>query len=219
MRKAFAALAGAAALSGCGGTETAQRPGATAIGTPMVAELVCPSTRLLTPAVRGQPDGVHVRVVNEAGRDLELDYEITQGGTGGGGEGVPPGTSEHVLPFAAEEISLGCTAEARDRATLRIVDPDDTLKSAELECAAYARDPPAPPRTLKGGDPVAVARRFLRGRGLRPADVVESAVPIAGEFATVRVVRKGRVVAAVWFDNPDAVHGIGTVEACTDFAE
>ena len=217
MKRPFVVLAAAAVLSGCGDTDTTHQPGATAAERPTVAELVCPSTRLLTPAVRGQPDGVHVRVVNEAGRDLELDYEITRGGTGGGGEGVPPGTSEHVLPFAAEAMSLGCSAEALDRVELRIV--GNEAKSPELECAAYTRNPPAPPKALEGGDPVAVTRRFLRSRGLRATDVVESAVPIAGEFATVRVVRKGRVVAAVWFDNPDAVHGIGTVEACTDFAE
>lgn len=219
MRDALVVLAAAAALSGCGGDDAADEPGAAAAEPPAVAELVCPSTQLLTPAVRGQPDGVHVRVLNDVGRALEFDYEVTRGGTGGGGDTAPPGTSDHVLPFAADEVSLGCSAEARDRVTLRVVDPGDALKTAELECAAYARNPPAPPKTLKGGDQVAVARRFLRGRGLRPTDVVEPAVPIAGEFATVRVVRKGRVVAAVWFDNPSSPHGIGTVEACTDFVE
>jgi hypothetical protein len=214
--RAFAGAAPMLLATGCGGT-TVEDPDA--LEPPLVAELVCPGPQLLTPAVRGQPDGVHVRVPNDIGRPLELDYEITRGGTGGGGDTAPPGTSDHVLPFAAEEVSLGCSAEARDRVTLEVVDPGDALRSAELECAAYSPDPPSPPRSLEGGERIAVARRFLRGRGLRPNDVVERAAPIAGEFATVRVVRNGRVVAAVWFDDPSSSHGIGTVEACTDFAE
>lgn len=218
MRESLA-VAALVLVAGCGGEQEPAQPGASTADPPGIAELRCSSgPTLLTPVVRGRSDGVHVRVLNETPRPVELDYELTRGGTGGGGSTAPPGTSEHVIPFAADEISLGCSGEALAQVVLRVVDPDDELKSAELECDAYRRNPPMPPKTLRGGDPVAVARRFLRGRGLRRTDVVERAVPIAGEFATVRVVRNGRVVAALWFDAPDARHGIGTVEMCADFA-
>ena len=213
MRGTFA-LAALATLAACGGE--AARPAEKDSDPPAVAELSCPGPVLRTPVVRGQADGVHVRVLNDTIREVELDYEITRGGTGGGGSTAPPGESEQVIPVAADEISIGCSAEAVDRVELRVVDPGDVLKSAELECRAYARNPPVPPKTLKGGDPVAVTRRFLRGRGLHPTDRVERAVPVAGEFPAVRVVRAGRIVAAVWFDGPSPDQ-IGTVEACTDF--
>jgi hypothetical protein len=214
VRGTFALAVALSTLAACGG-EAARRAEKDS-NPPAVAELLCPGPNLRTPVVRGQADGIRVRVLNDTNREAELDYDITRGGTGGGGSTAPPGWSEHVIPFAADEISIGCSAEALGRVELRVVDPGDKLKSAELECKAYARNPPVPPKTLKGGDPVAVTRRFLRGRGLRPTDRVERALPIAGEFRTVRVVRGGRVVAAVWFDDPSPDR-IGTVEACTDF--
>ena len=48
---------------------------------------------LVTPVAQGRADGVHVRVHNETSREAELDYEVTRGGTGGGGDVAPPGTS------------------------------------------------------------------------------------------------------------------------------
>ncbi len=207
--------------AGCGGQQASERRSSSVADPPAVAELVCGENgpELLTPVVRPQEDGVHIRVRNEADHEVELDYEITRGAAGGGGSIAPPGSSEHLIPFGAKEISVGCYAEALDRVDLLVFDPGGVLKSPELQCAAYEPDPPIPPKGLKGGEPVDVARRFLGDRGLRPTDVVEQALPIADEFETVRVVRDGRVVAAVWFDDPDSAHGIGTVETCTDFSE
>ena len=212
--------AAALLLAGCGSGIAEDDQNAAKAGAPDVAQLRCSGgPSLLTPVVRAQKDGVHVRVLNETSREVELDYEITSGGTGGGGSVAPVGPSEHVIPFGAKEISLGCSAEALSRVDLRVVDPNSVLKSPELECKAYSADPPTPPKGLAGGDPVSVTRRFLRGRGLRRGDVVEPALPIADEFETVRVVRNGRVVAAVWFDDPASRHHVGTVETCTDFQE
>lgn len=78
---------------------------------------------LLTPVVRGHPDGVHVRVQDENGYPVEFDFEVIRGDTGGGGAEAPPGASVQVVPFAAEAVSLGCFAEALDRVELRVVDP------------------------------------------------------------------------------------------------
>jgi hypothetical protein len=208
-------LAAAGVLAACGSEDPQNEAGSE--DPPPVAELVCGSDgpELLTPVVRAQRDGVHVRVRNENDREAEFDYEVTSGDTGGGGSLAPPGTSMHVVPFAAETVSIGCTPEALDRVELRVIDPGDELKGAEPECS----DLRSAHFTGVGREPVVVARRYLRNRGLRPGDVVEPAVSIAGEFPVVRVVRDGKVVAKLIFDASEGRHLGGTVEMCADFAQ
>lgn len=216
MKSVVAPAIALATVTACGGEEPTRKARQSPTD---VAELVggAGGPELVTPVAQGRADGVRVRVHNETNREAELDYEVRRGGTGGGGDVAPPGTSDHVIPLAAEAISIGCAPRALDRVVLRVVDPADELVSAEPDCTAYARNPPVPPTTLAGGEPVSVARRFLRGRGLRPTDRVVRAAPIAGEFEAVSVVRNGRVVASVWFDEPSSRHRIGTVQTCTDF--
>ncbi|MDP9490687.1 MAG: hypothetical protein M3P42_00560 [Actinomycetota bacterium] len=220
MRAALVVVS-AVLLAGCGAEDAVEREAAGNADPPTVAELVCSQKgpELLTPVVRAQADGVHVRVRNEYDHEAEFDYEVTRGDTGGGGSVAPRGTSEHLVPFAAEEVSIGCLAEALDRVDLRVVDPDDALKTAELDCAERSGEFVDPERDLRGSNPVALARRYLEGKGLRPTDTVEPAVAIAGELPVVRVVRDGRIVAKVTLDNARPLHTIGTVEACADFAE
>jgi hypothetical protein len=211
-----------ALLAACGTNAAPEQADQEPAGPPDVAELVCgeDGPRLLTPVVRGHPDGVHVQVRNENDYTVEFDFEVTRGDTGGGGAEAPPGTSVQVVPFAAEEVSIGCVAEALDRVDLRVVDPGDELKAADPDCkelrsadfATHLND--HTPR-----DPVALARRYLRGKGLHQTDLVERSVSIAGEFPVVRVVRGGRVVAKVTFDNTGPNSMSGTVEMCADFAE
>jgi hypothetical protein len=216
------AIVAAALLAACGTEEAPERASQEPAGPPDVAELVCgeDGPRLLTPVVRGHSDGVHVRVRNENDYPVEFDFEVTRGDTGGGGAEAPPGASVQVVPFAAEEVSLGCFAEALYRVELRVVDPEDELKAADPDCeelrsAAFATH-------LNHGeprDPVALARRSLQAKGLRQTDHVERAVSLAGEFPVVRVVRGGRVVAKVTFDDLRPNYMSGTVEMCADFAE
>lgn len=209
-------LAAAAILAGCGTDDSQDRAGSDAANPPRVAELVCRSDgpELITPVVQGQTDGIHVRVLNETDREVEFDFEVTRGDTGGGGSVAPPGTSTHVVPFAAKEVSIGCAPEALDRVELHVVDPDNELKAADPQCTKLRSEDFA----TNGRDPVAVARRYLRGRGLRRTDVVEEAVAIAGEFPVARVVRDGRVVAKVIVDTGGAPTAMATVEMCADFA-
>jgi hypothetical protein len=222
VRTTLATFLAAAFLAACGTDDAPERAGQEPAGPPDVAELVCgeDGPELLTPVVRGHPDGVHVRVRNENDYPVEFDFEVTRGDTGGGGAEAPPGSSVQVVPFAAEEVSLGCFAEALDRVELRVIDPGDELKAADPDCeelrsaefATHLDD-----RTPR--DPVALARLSLRGRGLRQTDHVERAVSLAGEFPVVRVVRGGRVVAKVTFDDIRPNYMSGTVEMCADFAE
>jgi hypothetical protein len=216
------AIVAAALLAACGTDEAPERANQEPADPPDVAELVCgeDGPELLTPVVRGHPDGVHVRVQNENDYPVEFDFEVTRGDTGGGGAEAPPGSSVQVVPFAAEEVSLGCFAEALDRVELRVVDPGDELKAADPDCkelrsAAFATH--LNDRTPR--DPVALARRYLRGEGLNQTDLVERAISIAGEFPVVRVVRGGRVVAKMTFDDIRPNYMSGTVEMCADFAE
>jgi hypothetical protein len=216
------AIVAAALLAACGTDDAPEQAAQEPAGPPGVAELVCgeDGPRLLTPVVRGRADGVHVRVQNENDYPVEFDFEVTRGDTGGGGAEAPPGASVQVVPFAAEEVSLGCFAEALDRVELRVVDPEDELKAADPDCeelrsadfATHLDD--STPR-----DPEALARRYLRGKGLNQTDLVERAISIAGEFPVVRVVRGGRVVAKVVFDDVRTNYVSGTVEMCADFAE
>jgi hypothetical protein len=222
VKTTLAIVVAAALLAACGTDDAPEQASQGPAGPPDVAELVCgeDGLELLTPVVRGRADGVHVRVRNENDFPVEFDFEVTRGDTGGGGAEAPPGASVQVVPFAAEEISLGCVAEALDRVELRVVDPKDELKAADPECkelqsADFATD--LNDRTPR--DPVALARLSLRGKGLRQTDRVERAVSLAGEFPVVRVVRGGHVVAKVTFDDIRPSYMSGTVEMCADFAE
>lgn len=222
MRTTLATVVVAALLAACGADDAAEQATRDPGGPPDVAELVCgeDGPELLTPVVRGHADGVHVRVRNENAYPVEFDFEVTRGDTGGGGAEAPPGTSVQVVPFAAEEVSLGCVPEALDRVELRVVDPEDELKAADPDCKELqSTDFAMRLNDRIPRDPVARARRYLRGKGLHQEDLVERAVSIAGEFPVVRVVRGGRVVAKVTFDNTGPNFMSGTVEMCADFAE
>jgi hypothetical protein len=208
-----ASVPAAALLAGCGSDQPGAQNADDGGDPPAITELTCDhdGPTLLTPVVRGQSDGVHVRVTNETNHEVEFDFEVTRGVTGGGGSVAPPGTSTHVVPFAAREVSLGCVPEALDRVELAVVGGElKTAECKELRSAEFVRP---------GREPVAVARRYLRGKGLRETDTVERAVSIAGELPVVRVVREGRVVAKVIFDRPAPNRLAGTVETCADFAE
>ncbi len=222
MRTILVIVVAFALLAGCGTDDAPEQPSEDTGGPPDVAELVCgeDGPELLTPVVRGHADGVHVRVRNENDYPVEFDFEVTRGDTGGGGAEAPPGTSVQVVPFAAEKVSLGCVPEALDRVELHVVDPQDELKAADPECKEL-RSADFATRLNDGipRDPVALARHYLRGKGLHQTDLVERAVSIASEFPVVRVVRAGRVVAEVTFDSTGPNYMSGTVEMCADFAE
>jgi hypothetical protein len=216
------AIVAAALLTACGTDDAPEQAGKAPAGPPDVAELVCgeDGPELLTPVVRGRADGVRVRVRNENDFPVEFDFEVTRGDTGGGGAEAPPGASVQIVPFAAEVVSIGCSPEALDRVELRVVDPEDELKEADPECKELrSADFATPLSDRTPRDPVALARLSLRGKGLRHSDHVERAVSLAGEFPVVRVVRGGRVVAKLTFDDIRPNYMSGTVEMCADFAE
>jgi hypothetical protein len=178
---------------------------------PDVARVVCDGsgTRVLTPEVRPQPDGVHFEVDNRLGEQVAFTVRSELGDASGlgadpgvaeirgsgseGGWQVPPGVASVRCLRQGED-----PGEAAGWVELRVIDEDGLSVPSELGCpdtvvgyldhAAGAEGEP--------GDPAEVAQGTLSG--LREGDVVEPAgYPAYGTEALVRVVRDGRTVATL----------------------
>lgn len=201
------------------------------VPTPSVAEIVCErdgTTRVLTPKAQPQRDGVHLRVDNRTGREMEL---AVQGDTQshGASEYAPPGTTSLVTSIAPGKVRVWC-ADWNDPPEvpgpsddLTIVDPEGLWVSRELDCGPPTGDVGimsvihdhffASPG--ERGDPVELARSHFGWAD--PGDIVEPAgYPEADGGALIRVVRGGRVVAIASYD-ADGEGGwlLGYEEACS----
>jgi hypothetical protein len=176
---------------------------------PQVAEVVCEPSgpRVLTPVVRPQQDGVHVRVRNTFPDTASFGLRVIDGG--GQGDGAPPGVFELIFPVAPGELVATCSppdadhGDARWRAPLEVVDPQGLFVPYAAQCRtgrvmAQIIDYASGAKGVQG-DPVSIARDSLDG--LESTDVVERAgYPSERrsiEEAIVRVVREGWVVAAL----------------------
>jgi hypothetical protein len=175
-------------------------------GEAAVARIVCDrdGTRVLTPKVEAQPDGVHFVIDNRLKADTGYSVEFPDGG--GMGENAPKGKSEHVEPFPPGKVRIGCYESREDLdldyGTLKISEGESGYKSTKLECPsgmAVGGEDGVYARGAKGekGDPVELVRRRF-SEEIESGDVVEVAsYPKSREQRTVRVVREGRVVAVV----------------------
>ena len=188
---------------------------------PDVAQVSCDAsaTKLLTPVVAAQADGVHIKVENTFGLDLDLEFK------GLGGTGVSPGTSQVVWSLRPGTVGLRCLRPTVDPDTvggyvpLRVEDPQHLWVSPDLECTggsqvgSGAAFPPG--ATGEKGDPVDIARRTATG--LLASDVVQYAGYPKATERHVRVVRDGATVAVFHF-MPDGHGGWleDSYEACGD---
>lgn len=79
-----------------------------------VARIVCTrqGTRILTPKVEAQPDGVHFVIDNRLKADTGYSVEFPEGGGMGGN--APEGESEHVKPFPPGKVRIGCYESRED---------------------------------------------------------------------------------------------------------
>jgi hypothetical protein len=196
MRLLLASAIAAVIASGCGQGATNTPSERAAL--PDMARIVCTAggTRLLTPAVRPRPDGVHVMLSQSGGAPATL--ETDQGG------GDKPGPKPLVLTLPPGRANLGCMTMAdwnadpprhRGWVTLRVVDQDDqwvddqpaggTCSQSSLD---YAPTAAGYPRSRLGRD----ARSALDAS---PGDVVERAGYPRQEPIEYRLVRDGTVVA------------------------
>jgi hypothetical protein len=188
---------------------------------PDVAQVSCDAsaTKLLTPVVAAQADGVHIRVDNSSAEDLDLEFK------GLGGTGVSPGTSRVVWSLRPGTVGLRCLRPTVDPDTvggyvpLRVEDPQHLWVSPDLDCSggsqvgSGAAFPPG--MTGEKGDPVDIARRTATG--LLASDVAEYAGYPKADERQVRVVRDGAIVAVFRF-MPDGQGGWleDSFEACGD---
>jgi hypothetical protein len=204
-------------LSGC----ARDRPVASDDGPiPAVARIVCDrsNTRVLTPQVRPQPDGVHLVVTNRDSIDLGFSFE-TANGRGGGGENADGGTTRLVLDLWPGEATVRCSdtggGTTPPEQTLKVVDVKRLWTSPELDCdevvwtsgGSYGKPPEGDPR-----DPEVIAREFFKPQ---PGEqVVQAGYPQAEERAFV-LLREGRTIASAGYVDASFAggeHGSGWIQ-------
>ena len=173
-------------------------------------------TRVLTPKVAAQRDGVHLQIDNRLSKGASLHKAIYYGpGVTPSqptvtGANIPKGKSNHVvLEFLPGSEDIACASPdwyyALKFASMGIVVGESGYKSPELECKPGAPiaggGPPADalmPREVPKGEkfhPIEHVREEYSGK-LKEGDVVEEAgYPQAPDPKPVRVVRNGKVVA------------------------
>jgi len=185
------------AVAACGETRSAPpASGPAPEVVPDVAVVACTAngTKLLTPAVRPQPDGIHVEL-----RQLSGDPATLSTDTGGGGK---PG-ERIVLTSAPDATRMGCMTDAdwnadppahRGWVTLQVHDQrglwvDDRPATAQCSSAIYDYDTSAP------GTPESDLAEFV-GRHFRigPGETVERAGYPDQRPIEYRLVRDGVVV-------------------------
>lgn len=226
-------------VAGCGASEPASRPvpsssgetapaTAEALALPELARIACDAetTDVLTPRVRPQRDGIHLRFENRAGKPLAYSVESRRGGGRGGG--VDAQGTDAVVPLPPGPLAVACfDPEASDdpsekeRSEVEVVDPlglwtpsvlSSTCKTAVATTADYASGAEG-----EGGAPFEVTRRFLERRGvLEDGDIVEAAGYPEQKEAIVRLARDGETLAVLEFMS-DGEGGwlLSTVNACT----
>jgi hypothetical protein len=178
---------------------------------PDVAQVVCEPSgpRVLTPVVRPQLDGVHVRVRNTFDEAVAIGLRAVSGG--GQGDGGPPGVFELIFSVAPGDLVVTCSpgeadhGDPRWQAPMGVVDPEGIFVPYALECGGkqamagifdYVSGATGP-----RGDPVEIARDSIEG--LSSTDGVERAgYPSerrSTDEAIVRVVHEGRVVLTIHY--------------------
>lgn len=183
MRTLLAIAAVALAVAGCGEARPAPPPasGSSTVAPqalPDVAIVACTAdgTKLLTPDVQPQPDGIHVELRQRSGARATLSTD--QGG------GWKPG--EHiVMSEPPGDLRMGCMTNADWNAdppdhsgwvTLHVDDVDHLWvddRTVGDTCTGSAIDDAANSRGVSLGDLPAAARKAFDG--VEPDDVVELA--------------------------------------------
>lgn len=221
----LAALAAVMALgAGCGESPDVQSASGLEAAESVVVVCADGETRVATPVVRVQEDGVHVRIRNETAAGLSL--LLRQNG-GGAGADAPRGVSELVTASVVPgDVHVACyDSDLADPsevpvATFEVVDPEGLWISTDLDCesvVSVTSDFLAGTAGLTGTAVEAAHSGLAERNRLQPGDKLEAAgYPLAG-LPVVRVVRSGLTVATVELQD-DGGGGwlITTVTACDD---
>lgn len=182
----------------------------------LLVECTETGTSVATDSVAPLRDGVHFLVSSVApGRAFQID------GVGGDNalastELPPEETLVWAVPPGLIRIWCGPTDPTEaDWVAVRVVDPLSTYVPVHLTCASATHGSTDYGAGERGehGEPVAIARRHLRG--LRPGDSVEHAGYPATAERKVRVIREGAIVAVATYI-PDGHGGwlIGSTDIC-----
>jgi hypothetical protein len=180
-------------------------------GRPVAApfvEIVCTEdggTRLWTPVVKVQPDGVHVEVDNRAGEPTSFF---------GLSVDVDKGRHKAVISEPPGKMRVACYPYSQHESDaepvkydLELVDPEGHWISTELECEpgsmgqSTISDFAYPLGQGMSKDPLELVHEGVKG--LETDDVVELAGYPEAEIPTVRVVRDERVIATFGFIQAD----------------
>lgn len=134
------ALVAALGLSACGAAEDTEPVAATGepepAALPDVARVICEpaGTRVETPTIKPQADGIHFEIVNEAGSERAFSV---QGKDSGMGQGAPVGTSTMVSDLAPGTVEVACAdpaADVQQGSPIDVVDEDGVYVAATLDC-------------------------------------------------------------------------------------
>ena len=146
--------------------------------------------------MQAQPDGIHLRVVNEYDEPVSV-----------GGFDASPGTTKRTLHNAPGRFKLSCRPLSRHGSgdkppaiAIEIVDPSSLFFPGQVDCpdqgmtgiADYSE-----PAAEYGPPPLEVARESIHG--LRSDDIVRVAGYPEQDNAEVTVTREGRVIASYRF--------------------
>lgn len=224
---AVLALALALGLSACGAAEE-RDPAAAPTGEsepvalPDVARVLCEEdgTRLETPSVKPQGDGIHVEVVNNVNGERSFSVE-TADGSGGMGLGAPPGTSTQIVDLGPGSLTVSCTdpaVEVEGGEPLEVVDEDGIWVPTTLGCPDQFSQVLDYMEGAKGetSDPIEAARKAVEPYGLEADDVFERAGYPDAETARVRLVRNSENLAVIdLMDDGTGKWLVGMVTGCS----
>jgi hypothetical protein len=184
---------------------------------PTVAVIECSGpgiegTRVLTPVVAAQPDGVHVEVRNTTDVDLGIDFA-----TRGDNAGV--GTTELVLDSPPGTEEALCADTETDRGVpgvpFEIADPEGYWVPTDLvgdACSVGNLDPAGTPEGI--ADPVEAAADALGSRVERGDGLILAGYPEAAVEKVVILRRDGVPIASVAMFEGTAGWYPHTITAC-----
>ena len=186
---------------------------------PAALKATCDGTgaEISNPIVKSQPDGVHIDIANTSGQSLDFSLDDANG-LAIQGDSVPGASGSFTYPFGPASYGFTCNSSTT---AFTVVDPDALYVSPELQCTTPASGTTGSTDYGEGargprGLLLDVARQELRG--LKLGDTVERAgYAQAAGTALVRVVRQGRVVAALGYSG-DGQGGwlIAGTQACPE---
>jgi hypothetical protein len=177
-------------------------------------------TRVLTPVVEAQPDGLHLSVTNETAGEVHVTVE--RDASGGAGAEAPPGTSEHVLTVGPGDWVATCyvgAAEPNGKA-FELVDTGIWVSTDLTDCEFAEAAHGDPPRRVATDrkDLADLVRPTLESFvALEPGSVIEPAGYPEQAEAVFRARRDGRTVATMSFYPDDAGGWVeGEARSCPD---